>query len=77
MRRFGQLLTGLGIVLGGLVGVGLLLPLHLAGVWWLIAVGLAKLVFLGSIGLIGGGAVLGRLAKRAEDAERLLPPGAQ
>ena len=74
MRRFGQLLAVLGLALGGLLAVAMLLPLHLIGFSWLIAVGLAKLTFASALGLIGGGAVLQRLATRNDAAKRLPPP---
>jgi hypothetical protein len=38
---------------------------------WLVAVGLAKLTLIASGGLIAAGAVVQRLAKRADDRARL------
>ena len=75
MRRIGQLLAGLGVALGCVVGLGTLLPVHLTGLSWLLAVGMAKLAFGSALGLIAGGAVLQRLANRAAEREQLLPPG--
>jgi hypothetical protein len=48
----------------------------MVGLSWLIAVGLVKLTFVSSLGLIAGGAVLQRIANRSEERERLLsqPP---
>ena len=51
-------------------------PIQLVGLSWLIAVGLAKLTFVAALGLVAGGAVLQRLARRAEERERLSPPRA-
>jgi hypothetical protein len=73
VRRFGQLLALLGLALGGLLGVGLMLPGHLTGIAWLAAVGIAKFTFVSSLGLIAGGAILQRIAnQRARRAA--LPP---
>ena len=72
MRLLGRALAALGLIVGIALGGALLLPIHLVGVSWLIAVGLAKLTFLGSLGLIGAGAVLQRMANRDERAK--LPP---
>jgi hypothetical protein len=49
----------------------MLLGLSVPGVSWLIAVGLVKLTLIASGGLIAAGAVLQRLARRAEDRARL------
>ena len=79
MRRLGQLLAILGLLLGTFVGLSLFLPLTLSGWAWLIAAGMVKLSFLSAVGLIAGGAVLQRLAKRQavlqlESATTPLPP---
>jgi hypothetical protein len=74
MKRLGQLLAAIGLVLGVLLGVGLLVPLHVNGLVWLAAVGGFKLVLASSLGLIAGGAALQRVA-RERDAEVALPPG--
>jgi hypothetical protein len=70
MRRLSQLL----LIVGLLVGVGdaaaILLHLGLAGAPWLVNVALAKLGLVASLGLLSGGAVTGRLARR-EEARRL------
>jgi HAMP domain-containing protein len=77
MRRLGQLLAALGLVVGGVLGLAMSVPLHLAGISWLIAVGLAKLTFAAALGLIAGGAVLQRIGRRSEERTRLsAPPGA-
>lgn len=76
MRRFGQLLAVVGSIIGIAAALTMILPLHLAGISWLIAVGLIKLTLAASLGLIAGGAVLQRIARRAEERERLPPPRA-
>jgi hypothetical protein len=57
---------GAGALLGVAVGVGVALPIHLVGISWLVAVGLAKLTFVAGLGLIASGATLLRVAKREE-----------
>ena len=69
MRRFGQFLAALGLVLGTFVALSLFLPLTVSGWSWLIAVGMVKLSLLSSLGLIAGGAFLQRLARRRERRE--------
>ncbi len=77
MRQLGKFLAGLGLSVGIILGVAMMLPGHLfVGINWLIAVGLAKLTFLGSLGLIGAGAVLQRIANR-DERKRLSDPGAR
>jgi hypothetical protein len=71
MRVLGTILLVLGALVGSGVGVGMLLGLSVPGVSWLIAVGLVKLTLIASGGLIAAGAVLQRLARRAEDRARL------
>jgi hypothetical protein len=71
MRVLGTILVVLGALVGSGVGVGMLLGLSVPGVSWLIAVGLVKLMLIASGGLIAAGAVLQRLARRAEDRARL------
>ena len=66
MRRFGQLLMLLGLGVGGAVGLAILLHLSIPGVSWLVAVGLAKLTLVSSVGLLGAGAALQRIANRRE-----------
>jgi NhaP-type Na+/H+ or K+/H+ antiporter len=73
MRLLGQLLMTLGVVVGGAVGIALLFHLSIPGMPWLLAVGLAKLVLAGSVGLLGAGAFVQRLANRRDD-RLMLPP---
>jgi len=74
VRLVAMLLMGLGLTLGAAVGLGMLLGPAIPGLPWLVAVGLVKLTLAGSLGLIGAGAVLRRLAIRAEQREAMLPP---
>ena len=73
MRGLGRALTALGVVVGVGLGVAMLAPVHLVGVTWLIAAGLAKLTFAASLGLIGAGAALQRMALRADERAKLAP----
>lgn len=73
MRRLGQLLMGLGVVVGGGVGLAMLLHVTLPGVSWLMALGIAKLTLAASVGLLGAGAFMQRLANRRD--QRLLGDG--
>jgi NhaP-type Na+/H+ or K+/H+ antiporter len=72
MRLLGQLLMALGGAVGGAVGLALLFHLSIPGVPWLLAVGLVKLILAGSVGLLGAGAFVQRLANRRD--ERLMLP---
>ena len=71
MRSLGTLLLLLGLCVGVIGGVGLIAGLHISGWTWLVTIGLSKLTLVASGGLMAGGAVLQRLARR-EDARRLL-----
>jgi hypothetical protein len=73
MRSLGTFLLILGLLIGVVAGGGLMVGLHVGGWTWLVTIGLAKLTLLASGGLMAGGAVLQRLARR-EDARRLLEP---
>jgi hypothetical protein len=74
MRTLGTLLLALGVLLGIVIGVGLLLGVQLPGLSWIVAVGLTKLALIASGGLMAGGAVLHRLARRADQRARLAAP---
>ena len=73
MKRLGKILLGLGGVVGVGVGAAILTHTGLVGVPWLVNVALAKLGLVASGGLMAGGAVSLRLAKRRDQAA--LPPG--
>lgn len=77
MRRFGQILAALGLLVGGAAAIAMSFPVHLVGISWLIAVGLVKLTFAASLGLMAGGAVLLRTATRSEERSRLSAPREQ
>jgi len=64
---------GLGVLLGAGVSAAMLLHLGIPGLHWMVLVGLAKLTLVGSLGLIAGGAVVRRLAIRAERRQAQLP----
>ena len=64
MRRIGQFLLALGVALGVFVALAMAIHLGLAGAPWLVNVALAKLGLIAAGGLMAGGAVSMRLAKR-------------
>jgi hypothetical protein len=69
LKRFGSLLMVIGLTIGGILGIGVIAGVKVAGVPLLVAIGLGKLTFLGAIGLMGAGAALRRLALREEKRE--------
>jgi hypothetical protein len=71
MRPLGTSLLALGVLLGCVIGAGILFGVEVPGLSWLVTVGLAKLALMASGGLMAGGAVLHRLARRAEERDRL------
>ncbi|HEY6828287.1 MAG TPA: hypothetical protein VI259_15615 [Gemmatimonadaceae bacterium] len=71
MRRFGQLLMGLGAAVGVMDALAMLAHLGLAGAPWLVNVALAKLGIAASLGLMAGGAVSVRIASRREQTKQL------
>jgi hypothetical protein len=70
VRRIANGLMGLGLAVGVIDAGAIFFHLGLAGVPWLVNVALAKLAFIGALGLLGGGAVVGRLARR-QDVDRI------
>ena len=70
MRRIASVLMALGVAVGVIDAGAIFFHIGLAGVPWLVNVALAKLGFIAALGLLGGGAVAGRLSRRQE-AERL------
>jgi len=56
----------LGVAVGVLDAGAIFFHIGLAGVPWLVNVALAKLGFIAALGLLGGGAVAGRLSRREE-----------
>jgi hypothetical protein len=67
MRRVASTLFALGIAVGAVDAAAIFLHLGIAGAPWLVNVALAKLGFVAALGLLGGGAVAGRLARRADE----------
>ena len=67
MRRIANALLALGVVVGAADAVAIFFHLGIAGVPWLVNVALAKLGFVAALGLLGGGAVTGRIARRDEE----------
>jgi hypothetical protein len=70
MRRIANMLMALGVAVGVVDACAIFFHFGFAGVPWLVNVALAKLGLVAALGLLGGGAVAGRLARRRE-AERL------
>jgi hypothetical protein len=68
MKRIGSMLLGLGAAVGAGIGLAILTHTGLAGVPWLVNVALAKLGLVASGGLMVGGAMSLRIAKRREHA---------
>ena len=60
------MLMALGVAVGVLDAGAIFFHIGLAGVPWLVNVALAKLGFIAALGLLGGGAVAGRLSRREE-----------
>ncbi|MEO6525746.1 MAG: hypothetical protein ABIP93_03910 [Gemmatimonadaceae bacterium] len=74
MRRFGQLLMALGAAVGAAAALAVFAHLGIGGVPWLVNVALAKLGFIGAVGLMTGGAISVRLAARRELRKLGSPP---
>ena len=64
MRRIANTLMALGLAVGFADAVTIFFHLGIAGVPWIVNVALAKLGVVASLGLLGGGAVTERLARR-------------
>jgi hypothetical protein len=69
MRRLGQLLMALGGVVGVFDAMAMAGQFGFSGVPWLVNVALAKLGLIAAGGLMAGGAVSVRLARRREHRE--------
>jgi hypothetical protein len=70
VRRIASALMALGLAVGVIDGCAIFFHIGLAGVPWFVNIALAKFGFVAALGLLGGGAVAGRLSRRPE-AERL------
>ena len=69
MRRISRILMISGVLLGGSVGIAMLAHLGMPGASWLVKVALAKLTLVAAGGLLAGGAVTGRIARRQEQRQ--------
>ena len=74
MRRFGKFSRSSASSSEGVAALGVLTSANISGIQWLMAVGLVKLTLAASLGMIAGGAVLQRVARRSEERGRLSPP---
>lgn len=74
MKRFGQVLMGVGAAVGVAVAIATLAHVGVNGAPWLINVALAKLGLVASGVLMAGGAASIRIANRREQS-KLLPGG--
>lgn len=72
MRRFGQLLIGLGAAVGVVVAIAMIVHFGLNGAPPLVNIALAKLGLVAAGGLMAGGAISVRIANRRESS-KLLP----
>ena len=80
MRAIGSTLMTLGLLVGLADGLLIVTGGDVFSVSWIVSVALAKLIFVSSLGLLGAGAVVLRLANRdairstqSEDQSRLKP----
>lgn len=65
----GQLLIATGVLVGAAASVSILFIPDSVGVDWLVGIGLVKLALIGSLGLIGAGAYVRRLARRSSSLD--------
>ena len=75
MSLFGAVFMALGLLVGMALSAFLLTGRTAFGLTWILSLVVAKLTFLGAIGLIGAGAVLRRIDRRREG--RTLASGAE
>ncbi len=66
MRKLGDVLIWLGAAVGVATTAAVLFHANLPMVPWLVAVGLVKLSYAGSVGLLAAGGYVRRLGARAE-----------
>lgn len=67
-------MIAVGVIVGLAVAVAVIPGVHLVVLPWIIAVGLAKLILLASLGLIAAGAFCQRIALREEQRAKLPRP---
>jgi hypothetical protein len=79
MRRLGQSLMALGVIVGAAAAVWVAIGLDRVALPWLVSLGLVKLTIVASFGLMAGGAMLVRVARRRSDAASVeqIPAGSQ
>ena len=73
MRGLGKVMIAFGAAVGGAVAVAMFAHVGIAGAPWLVNVALAKLGLVAAGGLMAGGAVTVRVAKRLERAALVRP----
>ena len=66
MKRLGSVLLVLGALIGVAASLWIAVGLDVAKLPWLISIGLVKLTIGASLGVMGSGAVLTRLANRRD-----------
>lgn len=71
MKKLGSALMVLGAFVGVGAGAWILFGPPAVGLHWLVSIGLVKLTLFASAGIMGAGAGLTRLARRADDRNRL------
>jgi hypothetical protein len=70
MKRIGAALLVLGALVGVTAGLWVMIGLETLTLPWLVSVGLVKLIIVASLGIMGAGAVMTRIAKKAEQRSR-------
>jgi hypothetical protein len=70
MKRIGAALMILGAIVGVVAGAWVVVGLDRVHLPWLISVGLVKLIVAASFGIMGAGAMLTRIARKAESRAR-------
>lgn len=71
MKKLGSALMALGAFVGVGAGAWIIFGRPAVGLPWLLSIGLVKLTLLASTGIVGAGAGLVRLAKRADHRNQL------
>ena len=71
MKRLGAVLLVLGALVGCIAGIWVMIGLDAVHLPWIVSIGLVKLILAASLGIMAGGAVLVRLAKKSEGRSRI------
>jgi hypothetical protein len=66
MKPIGTALLILGVLVGVAAGIWVMVGLDKVHLPWVVSVGLVKLIIVASFGIMGAGAVLLRLARKAD-----------